>query len=123
MKKTIALCLDKKAGELLSYRFGRSKRNLELSYSAKRGEDDGFFINHYFRQSVDYSRIGFRLRGYEYSIFRNYDATEAPKPKYGVIVSKDGVDKARVNCDTDIVDNMKKLSDHLKCDEDSALGC
>ncbi|WP_210237144.1 hypothetical protein, partial [Mesorhizobium sp. M3A.F.Ca.ET.174.01.1.1] len=90
---------------------------------ARQESEKGFFYNHYFRASVDYLRVAFSTAGYEYSIFRNYDATEAALASYGVAVSRNGNDKAQINCHSRVVDNMTKIIKHLKCDNSSALGC
>lgn len=119
--KTIALCMDEHT-QLITYRYGKPQR-IELSYSAKEGSEDGFFYNHYFRSSVDYLRISFITAGYEYSVFRNYDATESLLFKYGVLVSKNGNEKVQINCQSRVVDNMSRIVMHLKCDDSSALGC
>lgn len=119
--KTIALCMDEHT-QLINYRYGKPQR-IELSYSAKQGSENGFFYNHYFRASVDYLRIAFSTGGYEYSVFRNYDATESSLANYGVAVSRNGNDKAQINCHSRVVDNMSKIITNLKCDNSSALGC
>jgi hypothetical protein len=106
----------------LTYRFGRPGK-IELSYSAEKGGENGFLYNHYIRPGVDYKRIKFSKSGYEYSIFRNYDATESPGPNYGVAVTKNGGDEVQIKCQPQVVDNMSKIIDHLRCDESSALGC
>jgi hypothetical protein len=119
--KVIVLCRDEDSG-LITYRYGKSKR-VEMSYSAEQGGENGFFYNHYFRSSFDYARIAFAVSGYEYSVFRSYDVTDAPTPKYGVVVSKNGDDEARIECHSQVIDNMEKIITHLKCDTNSALGC
>ncbi|MBB3262122.1 hypothetical protein F4827_007002 [Paraburkholderia bannensis] len=119
--KIISLCLDERRNEI-SYRYGR-KDSIEISHTAEENSKNGFFYNHYTRPSVEYSRIGFVTSGYEYSVFRNYDATEAASPRYGVAVSKDGDEKAQVACGSQVVDHMSRMISKLKCDESSALGC
>ncbi|MBW0449237.1 hypothetical protein EN871_12485 [bacterium M00.F.Ca.ET.228.01.1.1] len=119
--KVIALCMDEHT-QLITYRYGKPQK-IELSYSARQESEKGFFYNHYFRASVDYLRVAFSTAGYEYSIFRNYDATEAALASYGVAVSRNGNDKAQINCHSRVVDNMTKIIKHLKCDNSSALGC
>ncbi|WP_229515635.1 hypothetical protein [Paraburkholderia terrae] len=119
--KIIALCLDGRTN-LISYRYGRPTR-IELSYSEKMGAENGFFSNHYFRPSVDYTRITFLINKYEYSMYRNYDATEGGIPRYGVIVSENGDEKTQIKCQSRVIDNMSKIIKQLKCNEASALGC
>ena len=120
--KIIALCRAERS-RLITYRYGKSKR-VEMSYSAEQGGENGFFYNHYFRSSVDYARIAFAVSGYEYSVFRSYDVTDASTPKYGVVASKkNGDDEARIECHSQVIDNMEKIITHLKCDTNSALGC
>jgi hypothetical protein len=119
--KNLALCVDKST-HALAYRFGRPEK-VEMSYSANQDDKSGFFYNHYFRSGVDYTRIAFIRSGYEYSIFRNYDATESRVPSYGVAVSRDGGDEVQIKCRSEVVDNMSLLLKHLRCDESSALGC
>lgn len=117
--RIIALCQDKRS-EAITYRFGRPGK-IELRYSAKQGE--GFLYNHYFRAQVDYTRISFVKDGYEYSVFGNYDGSQSPVTDYGVAVSTDGEDETQIECRSHVVDNMSKIIKHLKCDENSALGC
>jgi len=102
----------------MSYRFGAMGK-MEMTYSAN---EDGFLYNHYFRQGVDYRRIHFVNAGYEYSVFRNYDASESLVPDYGVAVSRDG-DEVQARCQSQVVDNLSEMIGRLKCDESSALGC
>ncbi|MGF6923358.1 hypothetical protein OKW28_007555 [Paraburkholderia sp. 40] len=94
-----------------------------MSYSAKQGDEGEFYYNHYFRQNVDYTRIHFIRAGYEYSVFRNYDATESQVSNYGVAVSKNGGDERQIKCQSQVIDNMSRILKHLRCDESSALGC
>ena len=117
----IELCLDKRT-RLISYRYGRPER-IELSYSGKQGGENEFFFNHYFRSNVDYTRIGFVTAGYEYSVFRDYDGAEGSIPRYGVIVSENGNEVAQIKCQSQVIDNMSKIIEQLRCDERSALGC
>lgn len=119
--KTISLCQDNSEHKI-TYRYGR-KNKIEISYTAQRSSNNGFFYNHYTRPSVEYSRIGFVSSGYEYAVFRTYDATESSSPLYGVEVSKDGDEKARIACTANVVDKMSEVIKKLKCDENSALGC
>lgn len=106
----------------ITYRYGKPSP-VEMSYSARLGSEDGFYANHYFRPGVDYMRIAFATAGYEYSVFRNYDATEASTPKYGVVVSGSGNGEAQIECRSQVIDNMEKIIKDLKCDKSSALGC
>ncbi|SAK73746.1 hypothetical protein AWB75_04056 [Caballeronia catudaia] len=57
-RKTIALCLDKKAEPSMTYRYGRMEK-IELSPPSNETDSNGFNYNHYFRPRVDYSRINF----------------------------------------------------------------
>lgn len=119
--KSIALCIDNRT-RMVTYRFGRVGK-IEMAYSAKEGDESGFFYNHYIRAGVDYTRIAFVKAGYEYSVFRNYDATESRVPNYGVAVSRGGDDEVQIKCQSQVVDSMSQIIKHLKCDESSALGC
>jgi len=119
--KTIALCINKR-NQLITYRYGALKK-VELSHSAKLTDENGFFYNHYFRHGADYSRISFVVAGYEYAIFKNYDATEAPSPSYGIAISKNGNQQAQIKCQFHVIDNLPKFIKRLKCNEQSALGC
>jgi hypothetical protein len=119
--KSLALCVNKRT-HALAYRFGAPEK-IEMSYSANQGDQNGFFYNHYFRSDVDYTRIAFVKSGYEYSVFRHYEATESRVPIYGVAVSQDGGDEVQIKCQSGVVDNMSLLLKHLRCDESSALGC
>ncbi|HEY2022310.1 hypothetical protein [Paraburkholderia sp.] len=119
--KNLALCVDKRTRALI-YRFGRPGK-IEMRYSANEADKNGFFYNHYFRSDVDYTRIAFVRAGYEYSVFRNYDATASRVPDYGVAVSRLGGDEAQIKCQSQVVDNMSPLLKQLRCDESSALGC
>ncbi|MGF6965251.1 hypothetical protein OKW43_002256 [Paraburkholderia sp. WC7.3g] len=119
--KIIALCMDARTQEIV-YRFGKVGK-IEMCYSAKQGSEHGFLYNHYVRPSVDYMRISFMRAGYEYSVFRNYDATESQVSSYGVAVSKDGSDEMQIKCKSQVVDRMSIIIEQLKCDESSALGC
>ncbi|WP_322106632.1 hypothetical protein [Paraburkholderia sp. J41] len=119
--KIISLCVDER-DKLISYRYGKLRR-VEMSYSARVGGENGFYANHYFRPSVDYTRISFAVAEYQYSVFKNYDATEEPAIKYGVAVSKNGDNETQIECHSRVADNMKKILKDLKCDRSSALGC
>jgi hypothetical protein len=94
-----------------------------MSYSAKQGSENGFYYNHNFRPNVEYARIIFATAGYEYSIFKNYDAIESSVPEYGVVVSRNDNDEARIVCNSRVINIMEKLISHLKCDMSSTLGC
>ena len=119
--KKIALCINER-NQLITYRYGKLKE-VELSYSAKLTDENGFLYNHYFRPGVDYSRISFVIAGYEYAIFKNYDVTEVPSPSYGIAISKDGNEQAQIKCQFHVIDNLPKFIKRLKCNEQSALGC
>lgn len=121
ISKTISLCVDKRS-QLVTYRFGRVNK-VELTYSARQESADGFLYNHYFRPSVDYTRILFSRSGYEYAIFRRYDATESQLPNYELVVSRGGESEVQIKCQSHVIDNMSKIINYLKCDESSALGC
>ncbi|MEX3680707.1 hypothetical protein AB3X89_26345 [Paraburkholderia sp. BR14320] len=106
----------------MTYLFG-AVGNIEMAYSANEASENGFTYNHYFRADVDYARISFVKGGYEYSVFRSYDATESRVPRYGVAVARRGGDEVQIKCQSKVVDHLSKVIDHLKCDASSALGC
>ncbi|MBN3759473.1 hypothetical protein [Burkholderia sp. Ac-20365] len=119
--KVIALCLNE-TNPLLFYRYGKLGR-VEFSYSRRPDSKSGFLFNQYFRYRFDYKRIYFVMGGYEYSVYRRYDADQKPNPDYGLIVSENGDEKAKVACQSHVIDNMSKAINILRCDENSALGC
>jgi hypothetical protein len=119
--KSVALCMNNHP-QTITYRFG-SPGKIEMSYVATASNGNDFLYNHYFRPRVEYTRISFIKSDYKYSIFRNYDATESPVPRYGVAVSRNEGDEVQIKCQSKVVDNMSKLLDRLKCDDSSALGC
>ncbi len=70
--KIVSLCasldLDKERG-YLQYRFGVPGR-IELQFPRERQRaQQNFRYAHYFRYQVDMTEIGFRIDGYQYSIF------------------------------------------------------
>lgn len=121
-KKRMSLCLAERAGDRISYRFGTS-RKIELTYSAKPNQRDGFLYNHYFRYNADYEHIYFTIHPYEYTIFHYYDATASEPESYGVVVSKDGEEQARLYCAGEVLNYLNRITTHLRCNEENTLGC
>ena len=86
--KIASLCgssvLDKERG-YLQYRFGLPGK-LELEFPRnRRGTQEKFRYNHYFRYQVDLTEIDFDIGGNQYQIFDAYNGEEKP------IVNQQGV--------------------------------
>ena len=92
-EKTIFACSIRKPAKLISlcaspnlsasqgyiqYRFGLP-RKIELEYPKSReGSQGAFAYDHYFRAQVDRTEIGFKVDGYEYAIFDDYNGEQKP---------------------------------------------
>ena len=95
--KIVSLCaskdFDKERG-YLQYRFGLPGK-IELEFPTDRkGTQQKFQYTHYFRAQVDMTEINFKINGYEYQIFDDYNGEEKPKvSSQGVNVTAPGKPK------------------------------
>lgn len=125
-KKIVSVCRRVEAApRSVTYRFG-AKKNIELEYSAKEGPDSSFEYGHYFRYQRDIFSLGFKLKGYEYSIYSNYDGeSEPPFFLRGVHVTRTGAggDGISIECASDIRDDDFIAQRNFSCEADIMVGC
>jgi hypothetical protein len=127
-KRNIALCATyspQKELTGLQYRASRNNKN-EFTYPENITNSLGKFkLNHYFRYSVDYIKVGFTNKEYNYYIFRNSDNSEIIKINAGITVSKtqSNSPETEIQCNHIYIDTLKNLIPMLACDDNDALGC
>ncbi|GAB2611659.1 hypothetical protein [Novilysobacter erysipheiresistens] len=122
-QRYVSLCGNPDAGKQgIYYRFG-NKDNMELEFPSNN-EAGGFFYNSYHRPRAEYTEVAFHQDGYQYKVFRHYDADLDEYPRYGVAVAdSSGNSETVVPCASEPVNNLSELSGILPCSQDSALGC
>lgn len=80
-----------------------------------------FTYSHYYRFQADYFYVSFFNGKYKYSIFSNFEDGSYSK---GVNVQNiDNKKEYSFLCNVTEVDHLSDLSEKLKCDTNSALGC
>lgn len=80
-----------------------------------------FTYSHYYRFQTDYFDVSFFNGKYKYSIFSNF---EDGNYSNGVNVKNiDSKKEYSFACNVTEIDRLRDLSEKLKCDTNSALGC
>jgi hypothetical protein len=95
--KIVSVCASKDLTSeqgYLQYRFGLPGK-IELEYPKDRkGTQEKFQYTHYFRARFELTSINFKLDGYEYSVFDDYNGEEKPEiSSQGVRVAAPGKPK------------------------------
>ncbi len=127
-KRNIALCATYSPQKKLTGLQYRASRNdkIEFTYPTETTNSLGEFkLNHYFRYSTDYIKVGFGNGAYSYYIFRNIDNSDTSKINAGVTVSrtKNNSKETELICKYIFTDDLKSLISKLACDKNDALGC
>lgn len=109
--KIVSVCAAKNLTSVqgyLQYRFGLPGK-IELEYPKDRkGTQEKFQYNHYFRARFDMTSINFTIDGYEYSVFDDYNGEEKPEIfSRGVSVTAPGKPK-----DVSFVCRVKPKADY-----------
>lgn len=97
----------------MQYRYGLPDK-IELEYpSSRSGTQQMFQYTHYMRYQVDLTEINFKIDGYQYQIFDDYNGEEKPRVSTaGVSVTAPGKPK-----DVSFVCRTKTKADYNKLDE------